>query len=95
MPFGDRTGPLGQGPMTGRGRGFCAGYAGPGGFNSAPGFGLGRGGRAGRGWRKRFRAGGFNAGETPIAVPPAPADRQQKAATLKTAVGSLLNNLRF
>jgi hypothetical protein len=25
MPFGDRTGPSGLGPMTGRGAGFCAG----------------------------------------------------------------------
>ena len=25
MPFRDRTGPLGQGPMTGRGAGRCAG----------------------------------------------------------------------
>lgn len=27
MPRGDCTGPLGQGPMTGRELGFCAGYA--------------------------------------------------------------------
>ena len=26
MPFGDGTGPLGLGPMTGRGAGYCAGY---------------------------------------------------------------------
>ncbi len=26
MPSGDRTGPLGQGPLTGRGFGFCTGY---------------------------------------------------------------------
>lgn len=25
MPFGDKTGPLGQGPGTGRGAGFCRG----------------------------------------------------------------------
>ena len=30
MPWGDRTGPLGQGPMTGRGRGFCKGVGQPG-----------------------------------------------------------------
>ena len=36
MPAGDRTGPMGQGPMTGRGAGFCAG-------NNAPGYGRGRG----------------------------------------------------
>jgi len=26
MPFGDGTGPMGLGPMTGRGRGFGAGF---------------------------------------------------------------------
>ncbi|MBN2186235.1 MAG: DUF5320 domain-containing protein [Dehalococcoidia bacterium] len=26
MPFGDGTGPMGLGPMTGRGRGFCTGF---------------------------------------------------------------------
>ena len=30
MPFGDRTGPMGLGPMTGRGAGFCAGFGRPG-----------------------------------------------------------------
>jgi len=30
MPRGDRTGPSGQGPMTGRGAGLCGGYATPG-----------------------------------------------------------------
>jgi len=29
MPFGDGTGPLGLGPMTGRGAGFCAGFGRP------------------------------------------------------------------
>lgn len=27
MPRGDRTGPMGYGPMTGRGAGFCTGFA--------------------------------------------------------------------
>ena len=30
MPFGDGTGPLGSGPMTGRAAGFCAGFGRPG-----------------------------------------------------------------
>lgn len=30
MPWGDRTGPMGLGPMTGRAAGFCAGYTVPG-----------------------------------------------------------------
>ncbi len=35
MPGGDRTGPEGIGPMTGRAAGYCAGYSTPG-FASQP-----------------------------------------------------------
>jgi hypothetical protein len=52
MPRGDGTGPWGQGPMTGRGLGYCAGHPQPGFANSGPGFR--RGGRGfGRGFRQR------------------------------------------
>jgi hypothetical protein len=55
MPGGDRTGPLGMGPRTGRMAGFCAGYDAPGYMNPIPGwgagFGAGHGGRGGRAWR--------------------------------------------
>lgn len=67
MPRGDRTGPAGAGPMTGRGAGYCAGYAVPGYVN--PGFSRGGGGFGrgfergwsgrGRGWRNRYWATGF------------------------------------
>ncbi len=93
MPFGDKTGPLGQGPMTGRGRGYCAGNATPGSLNPARGAGLGRGGRGGGGLRNRFRAQGFNAEVTPTAGPLAPANQQQEVATLKGAIDELLGNL--
>ena len=45
MPFGDGTGPMGLGPMTGRGAGFCAGFGRPGFTNPIPGrrFGFGWG----------------------------------------------------
>lgn len=69
MPGGDRTGPMGRGPMTGRGAGFCAGYGVPGymgfaGRGGRGGLGFGRGmGRGsmgrGRGWRNRFWATGL------------------------------------
>ncbi|HPN55527.1 MAG TPA: DUF5320 domain-containing protein, partial [Candidatus Omnitrophota bacterium] len=51
MPRGDDTGPVGTGPMTGRGAGFCAGYSMPGYTNPLPGRGaLGQGrGSLGRG----------------------------------------------
>ncbi len=41
MPWGDGTGPMGMGPMTGRGAGFCAGYGVPGYMNPIPGGGFG------------------------------------------------------
>ncbi|KPL06443.1 hypothetical protein AMJ86_08525 [bacterium SM23_57] len=53
MPGGDRTGPWGQGPRTGRALGFCAGYDRPG--YMSPGWGRGFGG--GRGWGRGFGAG--------------------------------------
>ncbi len=54
MPGGDRTGPLGYGPMTGRGAGYCAGFAVPGFMNLEP-MGFGRGGRSGRGGGRGYR----------------------------------------
>ena len=51
MPFGDRTGPLGLGPRTGRAMGYCAGFPGPGYTNPVPGRGwFGGGPGRGRGW---------------------------------------------
>jgi len=69
MPGGDRTGPLGAGPRTGRSAGYCAGYNMPGyanpvggwGAGRAGGFGYGAGfgrGGYGHGWRNRFFATG-------------------------------------
>jgi hypothetical protein len=60
MARGDKTGPMGQGPMTGRSLGYCAGYDSPGftrGFGGGRGQGRGRGMANGRGF-------GFNAGYT-------------------------------
>lgn len=52
MPRGDRTGPAGAGPMSGRGAGFCAGFD-TAGFQTAGG-GFGRGCGRGFGFRNRF-----------------------------------------
>ncbi len=68
MPRGDRTGPAGQGPRTGRGMGYCSGYATPGYMNIGPGLGMGLGmgrgmgggrGGGGRGWRNMYYATGL------------------------------------
>ena len=64
MPRGDRTGPAGEGPKTGRGMGYCTGNEHPGYMNIHPnwyggygrrfrgGFGFGRG--AGVGFRHGY-----------------------------------------
>ncbi len=69
MPGGDATGPMGFGPMTGRGAGYCAGFAMPGYMNPMPGrgWGMGRGGGRGRGWGR-----GRGHGYYPMDVPGAP-----------------------
>lgn len=64
MPAGDRTGPYGAGPLTGRGMGYCAGFPYPGWMNRGWGGGFGRGrgagmgffgfGRRSRRWRNAF-----------------------------------------
>lgn len=63
MPFGNRMGPQGTGPKTGRSAGFCAGYEAPGYGNPVWHRGFGRGGRCGRGeghgWRHWFYATGL------------------------------------
>ena len=67
MPYGDRTGPQGLGPRTGRGAGYCSGFSEPGSMNPVPGrgffgFGRGRGSRGvgkGCGWGNCYRATGF------------------------------------
>ncbi len=70
MPGGDRTGPLGLGPRSGRGTGYCAGNGAPGYMNSVPffGYGYGRGQGAGfgqsngRGFRGRCLRRPFSGG---------------------------------
>ena len=77
MPGGDRTGPLGEGPMTGRGLGSCGGFSAPGYAQGTGGwgrgFGRGRGFAAGgRGRRNVFWATGvpgWARGSGPPAVP--------------------------
>ena len=64
MPGGDGTGPMGYGPETGRGAGFCAGNPRSDNVPQMPGRGFGRGsGRRGfgdgRGMGRRARKGGF------------------------------------
>ena len=74
MPGGDRTGPMGMGPMTGRAAGYCAGFPVPGYLNPGGGrgwFGWGRGGGRGRGRRNWFYATGLTGWQRAAAPWPA------------------------
>jgi hypothetical protein len=57
MPRGDRTGPNGMGPMTGRAAGYCAGYDRPGFANPGIGGRMGFGRGLGHGFRGGFGRG--------------------------------------
>jgi len=59
VPRGDRTGPWGAGPMTGRAAGYCAGYSVPGFMNPIGGYGRGWGRGRGRGWGRGFGRGWY------------------------------------
>ncbi len=54
MPAGDKTGPLGLGPMTGRGMGYCGGSAAPGYVAPIGGRGWGGGRGGGHGGERRY-----------------------------------------
>lgn len=104
MPGGDRTGPAGVGPMTGRGMGYCAGNPQPDAATPFRGMGMGRG--MGRGWG-RGRGFGFRAGLGPYSAgvpadptaepgdaPPSPAaDQAGEIAELRRTVEQLQSAL--
>ena len=77
MPGRDRSGPLGQGPMTGRGMGFWGGEGVA---------GRGRGG-SGRGWRRRnvWRATGLTSRQRTAMAAPAPAAEDDSAVAVAAA----------
>lgn len=75
MPRGNGTGPMGMGPMTGRGAGFCTGNANSGFVNSIPGRGMGfgrgngRGLGSGMGWRNGWMNQGGQIANQPVSTP--------------------------
>lgn len=101
MPRGDGTGPLGQGPRTGRAAGYCAGYNVPGYMNPAPGRGFG--GRGGRGRGFRWAQGAVYPPAYPVQpVQPGPYQMEPKdemkylenvAAQLKTELESITKRI--
>lgn len=100
MPGGDRTGPQGAGPRTGRGAGFCAGYDVAGFENPTMGrgFAAGRGrfgGGRGRGYRFGYQATGVPGwaryGSTMMEQPLPVSDSEQQSllAEVKALQGQL------
>jgi len=97
MPGGDRTGPMGMGPRTGRGAGYCGGAGVPGFISRMGGAFLGRGrGRGGRGWRNMFYATGLPGwmrsapgGVAPAEVPASEAERQSLQDQVETLQSQL------
>lgn len=63
--LGDKTGPEGRGPLTGRGAGFCAGFPTPGYMNSGRGRGLGRGRGFGKGFGRYGVQSRYSSGPAP------------------------------
>ncbi len=108
MPFGNRRGPAGLGPMTGRKAGYCAGFGSPGYANPAmgPGFGGGQGwwcGGAGHGRRNMFRITGLpgwmrfgRAAAAPSAAPPLEAETEflkRRAECLRAQLDAVTRRL--
>jgi len=96
MPQGDRTGPMGAGPRTGRGMGYCSGYDAPGfanpAFGSGFGWGRGRGGGWGGGFGRRHRF--FGAGQAGWGYPRyAPPSQEETLQALKTEADWLKGQL--
>ena len=109
MPGGDRTGPMGMGPMTGRAAGYCAGYPVPGFMNPMGGRGFGGGGFGrgggrgfGRGWGRGWGFGsygypawgeGYGYGGVPAPVPTPVATSGIELDTLKAQAEYFENSL--
>lgn len=100
MPSGDRTGPMGQGPRTGRMLGYCSGYDAPG-FSSNTGvrlrrsfgfgFGRGRSHGYGFGWRNM---GQYNYPEPEKSINESEIGKEEQIRMLKAQAESLSKTLK-
>jgi len=93
MPGGDRTGPMGAGPRTGRGLGYCSGNSQPG-WVYGPGRGMGFG--RGRGWGRGFWGRGRWCWYGPYYPAPysVPYDEETEKKTLEAEANFLKNRLK-
>jgi len=101
MPRGNGTGPMGMGPMTGRGAGFCAGYNVPGFISRTAGMGCGMrrvtgfGTGGGYGFRNRFYATGLTGWQRSGTIPaPVSMSRKEELETLKKQAEFFEKNMR-
>ena len=90
MPAGDGTGPRGEGAMTGRAMGRCAGYP-EGGYATAPGRGggygfFGRRGGGGRGRGNRYYEPAFRYDYPQNSVPVYNREQPSETESLKSQV---------
>lgn len=96
MPRGDRTGPEGYGPRTGRALGYCSGYDSPGYTKGIPrgGRGYGRGFGRGLGWRRGWGRGYYPARDPAYpAEPYQPISKDEEKQYLKDTITTLENEL--
>jgi hypothetical protein len=102
MPGGDRTGPQGMGPRTGRAAGFCAGYDVPGFMNPQQSRwgGTGRAGGRGMAYRHGQQGGagwGHGRGRMAFGLPPVPTEvppvQPSNLEVLEARVGQLQTEL--
>lgn len=91
MPGGDRTGPHGLGPRTGRSLGYCSGYNSPGYTN--PGFGRGFRGR-GRGFWWRGYRDPYYKPQTPFGVNPR-SNKEEEKTYLENLVKDLEEEIKM
>ena len=90
MPRGNRMGPYGQGQMTGRGMGYCAGNDVPGYVSPGRGMGLGRGRGFGAG--RRSRTGQPITGQVTATIEEA--SPQEKIRALKEEISEIEEELK-
>ena len=103
MPGRNGTGPMGQGPRTGGGRGRCGGASARDQLPSkGPGFGMDRSGARGKGWRHRhqYYATGLTGWQRvqvgwpgPNAGFPSAPSKDQDLAVLKQQAASVMQTL--
>jgi hypothetical protein len=96
MPGGDRTGPSGAGPRTGRGVGRCTGHDRPAYANAGAGFGAAVGCKGrGRGWRNEYYATGIPGWARGGTIRLMPAEPHQELTDLRTQADRLAGQLDF